>query len=213
MVPLYPIFVNLAQKKCLVVGGGQVALRKVVTLLEHEAEVWVVSPESCAGIMSLAESNQITLIPRRFMRDDLQHVNLVIAATNDQVLNRTIALYCKSLNIMLNSVDDPGNCDFFVPAVLRRKSLVIAISTEGKSPLFAKRLKEDLSKTITPDYGDMVDFLGEKRDLIKAMPIDQEKKSELLSEIISDQIFEMLRNGEEKLVRERIEKCISSWLD
>lgn len=213
MGPLFPIFLNLEGKDCLVIGGGPVAYRKITNLLEHLAKVTVISPQVYEPIKALAVNGSMTFRQKSFSDEDIQDMYLVIAATDDPFLNKKAADLCRQKGIMINVVDDPPNCDFFVPSVVRRNSLVVAVSTEGKSPLFARLLRQDLETLITDDYGDLVEFLGEKRDGIKKNVADPEKRQHILRALIDEEAMTLLKQGEVEKIRERIEQCISSWQD
>ena len=212
MGPLFPIFLNLEDKNCLVIGGGAVAYRKITSLLKHMAKVTVVSPEANEEIQNLAENKSIVLKLKSFENEDLENMYLVIAATDNSSLNEKAAFLCRSRGIMINAVDDPALCDFFVPSVVRRKSLAVAISAEGKSPLFVRLLRQDLETLITEDYGDLVEFLGEKRNEIKnSFSVDIRRR--LLSGLLDEETISLLKEGKVDTIRERIEQCISSWQD
>ncbi|MDR1616895.1 MAG: bifunctional precorrin-2 dehydrogenase/sirohydrochlorin ferrochelatase [Syntrophomonadaceae bacterium] len=210
METLFPVFLNLAGKNCLVVGGGRVATRKAADLLDYKAEITVVSPEAGAKIKGWDETGGIVWRKKLFSPDDLSGMYLVMAATGSPLLNREIAELCRRRGIMINAADDPDNCDFFVPSVMRRKSLAIAVSTEGKSPLFARLLRQRLESVITDSYGDLVELLGEKREIIRAMALDDSQRRQLVTSLIDESTLEFLEQGEYEKIRERIEKCMSS---
>ena len=131
---LFPVYLNLYQRACLVVGGGSVASRKITHLLRCGARVTVVAPEAEAEIEQLARDGEIRWEPRGFEESDLEAMFLVFSATDEEGLNHRISTLCQERNIPINVVDDPRHCSFFVPAVVRRGSLALAISTAGKSP-------------------------------------------------------------------------------
>ena len=163
----YPIFLDLAQRRCLVVGGGIVAERKVCGLLEVEAAVVVVSPSVTTALRRRASQGVITHISRAFRDVDVEGCALIIAATDREEVNRQVALAARRRRIWVNTVDTPAACDFIAPAVVRRGAVQIAISTGGKSPTLAKRLREGLEAFIGPEYGDVADILGALRAAIR----------------------------------------------
>ncbi len=177
MAAYYPIFLDLAQRSCLVVGGGPVAERKVCGLLEAEASVVVVSPSLTPTLHRWASNGAIAHIPRAFRDEDVEGCALVIGATDQGEVNRHVALAARRRGIWVNIVDTPMACDFIAPAVVRRGALQIAISTGGKSPTLAKQLREGLEALIGPEYGDVADILGALRDAVRCggEPLEERK--------------------------------------
>ncbi len=213
MTQLFPVFINLTDKPCLVLGGGQVAARKVQNLLDCGAVVKVISPEAVDVIKDCSEQGLIKWVRRELEINDLQDVFMVFVATSNPEANQQAVDWCRERNILVNAVDDPPNCDFYVPSVLRRNSLVLAISTEGKSPLYARKLREELESIITPEHGEYVDLLGEQRELIKETISDINVRKKVFEALVDSDIFELLRRGDQVKVRERVQECISSWQD
>lgn len=213
MAHLFPLYLSLSEKKCLVVGGGQVAERKIADLLECEANINVISPT--AGDLIRLWSNQglISWQARKVENSDLDNIFLVFVATNDMHINQMVVNWCRERGILVNAVDDPPNCDFFVPAVVRRNSLVVAISTEGKSPMFARKLREQLEQLIGEEYGEFVDFLGEQREYIKQAVTDIEERKKVFKALVDSDILDLLKAGERERAKERMEQCMSSWQD
>lgn len=206
---LYPIFLNLAGRICLVAGGGKVAERKIATLLEYNAWVKVVSPSCTAEIAAWANQGSIEMYCRTFEAKDLEQVSLVFAATGDVQANSHITSLCREKGIWVNAVDDPPNCDFFVPSILRRESLCVAVSTEGKSPLLAAKLRRELEELIPPEYGEWVEILGDLREQIKNSTIDSGERREIFAALVNSDILELLREGRKEQVKERIRQCMS----
>lgn len=210
---LFPIYINLHKKRCLIIGGGQVALRKAENLLKYDADIIVVSPRAEEGLELLAQQGKITWLQKKFSQDDLHDAFLVFIATDDNRINKQISQLCKDAGILVNAVDDPDNCDFYVPSVIRRNSLVLAVSTEGKSPLYAQKLRRELENIVTEAHGKFVDLLGEQRDIIKAKITDINVRQEVFRSLVYSDILELLEAGEEEKARERIRECMSFWLD
>jgi len=163
----YPVFLNINHKKCLVCGGGKVALRKVQSLLEHGAAVAVVSPSSCEELRALAASGEILLHSREYRAGDLKGASVVIAATDDRHANQTIADEARRHGCLVNAVDDADSSDFIVPACLKRGDMTIAISTSGRSPALARKLRARLETEFGGEYTDLVRLVGEVRAAIK----------------------------------------------
>lgn len=163
----YPLFLNLNAKACLVVGGGMVAERKVQGLLEARASVIVVSPTLTATLYRLVDEGVIAHVPRSFHNEDVAGCALVIGATDDAEVNACIAMAARQRGIPVNIVDTPELCDFIAPSVLRRGDVQIAISTGGRSPTLAKRLRQGLEVLIGPEYGELAGFLGRLRTALR----------------------------------------------
>lgn len=208
---LFPVFLNLKNRNCLVIGGGPVAERKVQNLIECQARVHLVSPQLTPGLAVMTESGKLDWKDRVYQSSDLDDMFMVFIATNQENVNQAVSRACQERGILVNAVDDPPNCNFFVPSVVRRQSLAIAISTEGKSPLLARRLREELEELIPDDYGDFVEILGKAREFVKETVPDIEARRKIFETLVSQDMIELLRSGREDLIRERIERCISSW--
>lgn len=209
MAHLYPIYLHLAGKKCLVVGGGKVAERKVATLLEYEASIRVVSPRAEQNILTWSDQGLLDWRRGVFQPQDLDDVFLVFIATGDEDINKGITALCRDKGILVNAVDDPPNCDFYVPSILRRNSLCLAISTEGKSPLLAGKLRRELENIIPHEYGEWVEILGDLRDKVKSSNLSIEARKTLFEELVHSDILELLQAGRKEIIEERIERCMS----
>lgn len=212
-MPQFPIFLNLHERICLVVGGGPVAERKVKSILECEGLVRLVSPRITSALEELSAQKSLKWESRSYSEVDLAGVFMAFICTDDKQLNRTIAQDCRKKMILVNVVDDPSNCDFYVPSLLRRDSLAVAISTEGRSPLFSRRLREELEELIPQDYGQLAEGLGRMRDHIKTLVEDTKTRQAIYRLLLQPDILILLRNNQEEIARERIEACISSWQD
>ncbi|KUO50448.1 MAG: hypothetical protein APF76_07250 [Desulfitibacter sp. BRH_c19] len=206
---LYTINVNLKGRKCLVVGAGNISERKIQSLLECAANVSVVSPKFKTSILALQGHPNLTLITRPFEESDLNGMFLVISATNDRELNSKIGTICNNKNILINVVDKPEICSFFVPSILRRGDLSISISTGGKSPTLASKIKQDLSNQYGNEYERYVNILGEIRERIKTEVKDPVKRKDILNNLMEINLYELIKLHEDGLIKERIHKCIS----
>lgn len=213
MTGMFPITVNLRGYSCLVVGGGKVALRKVKNLLQCGTIIDVVSPEFCEEIAHLGREGLVSLIPRNFEDQDIKGRMLVFAATSDEAVNQRIYELCRESNILVNTVDDPDKCNFLVPATMRRGALTIAINTEGKSPLLARRIRKEMEDRYGAEYADYLELLGEARAVVKDT-IDQESTRKLVFEkILELPVLSLLQQGEKEEAKGRILQCIYSWRD
>lgn len=213
MMNLYPVYIDLTNKKCLVIGGGKVAERKIDHLLDYGCSIRVVSPQVERNIELWADQELIELYRREFQAHDIADNFMVFVATDNYQINEKVSKICRDRGIMVNAVDDPPNCDFYVPSILKRNSLVLAISTGGKSPAFARRLRGELEEIITPEYGEFVDILGEQRDVIKEHIKDIEIRKKIFEELVYSDILDLLKAGEKEKAKEKVEKCMSYWLD
>lgn len=210
---LFPVFIDIEGKKTVVVGGGKVAERKISDLLQCAGQVVVVSPQVTPVIADWAETGCITWLQKDFEDGDLAGACLAFLATDNNSVNRHIASLCREQGILVNAVDDPVNCDFYVPAVLRRQSLAVAISTGGKSPVLARKIKEELEKVITAAYGEFAEILGEQREIVLNGVKDIRDRKNLFEALVYSDILELLKAGEKEKARERIEQCMSCLRD
>jgi siroheme synthase-like protein len=174
----FPMMIKLEGRKCLVVGAGKVAEEKIAGLLAHGPKITVVSPRAVSGIQQQARNGILTWKKRRFSPKDVDGAFLVVAATNSSRINSTIFRACRENGVLCNAVDDPENCDFFYPAIVRRGSLQIAISTHGLSPALASRLRRELDQQFGPEWAEWLQDVGTQRReiLSKRMPKGQKRK-------------------------------------
>ncbi len=194
-ITYYPVFLNVDGKKCVVVGGGQVALRKVRVLLEHGADVEVISPDLCPELAKLAGSGEIRALTRKYRAGDLKNAFVAIAATDNGDINQRVVVEARRRAILVNVVDDAENSDFIVPSYLRRGELTIAVSTGGKSPALARKIRSRLEKELGDEYALVARLIGEVRAEIKQqkIKIDTDDWQEALD---LDQLLDLLRKGE-----------------
>ena len=191
-----PIFLELGGRRVVVVGGGTVAVRKAQALLGAGARLVVVAERIDDMLTALCTDSGAELIRSRYSKDYLVGAVLAIAATNNHQLNKQIYKDCQELEIFCNVVDEPQLCDFFVPAVVKRGSLQIAIGTEGHYPAYSGHIRKKLEKTFTEKHGQ---FLAEletlRKQIVKDVPDPADRKA-LLGELVDDKSFEyFLENG------------------
>jgi precorrin-2 dehydrogenase/sirohydrochlorin ferrochelatase len=185
MSSLFPMFVKLEGKRCLVVGAGKVGESKIGGLIDAGARLHVVALEASEEVRRWANAGKITLELRAFASADLEETFLVIVATVSRALNGSIYREAQQRGILCNVVDVPEYCDFYYPAVVRRGDLQIAISTSGQSPSLAQKLRQQLERQFNPAYARWVAELGETRKLVLASGLDPKRKSELLHSLAS----------------------------
>jgi precorrin-2 dehydrogenase / sirohydrochlorin ferrochelatase len=209
MSQFFPINLNIQGRKCLVIGGGKVAERKAESLLQCGADIYLVSPKVTQNLEKLAENGFIKFINRGYNIGDLDGCFLVISATNDQQVNKSIADDCLSRNILINVVDDPDKCNFTLPSVLHRGALCIAVSTDGKSPTLAKKIREELEEHFGVEYAEFLELLGEVRDhVIRDVP-DEKKRRMIFECLVDSDILDLIRKGDKELVSKQVAECIS----
>lgn len=176
--PLLPVFVKLAERRCLVVGAGPVALQKIENLLECGAKIEVVAPLAVEKIHSLAKTGAVDLKLREYQTSDLDGAFFVIASTNKPEVNHAVYREAQERNIMVNAVDDPPNCDFYFASVVRRGDLQIAISTTGKSPAFAQRLRKVIDALLPEHTAQWLEQLGQRRrKILETHPPGEERNN------------------------------------
>jgi precorrin-2 dehydrogenase/sirohydrochlorin ferrochelatase len=201
---LYPAFLKLDGRRCLVVGGGPVAFQKVRELLRCGARVLAVSLEWSAEFASIGEDAGLTRQTRPFAASDLDGVLLVVAATDDRALQLEIADIAEQRSLLCNIVDVPDLCGYYVPASLRRGALTVSVSTNGWSPLFAVALRDRLAEQLGPQIGEALEHLREARTIVRALyPDDQTLRRRALSRLLAAPALDQLLDGRLDLFEER----------
>jgi len=192
----YPIFVELSGRRVVVVGGGAVAVRKATSLLEAGARLVVVAYKPSEAMTTLCTNHGAELIRDRYAKQYLAEAVLVIAATDGPEVNGQVYRDCQALEILCNVVDDPEHCDFFVPAVVKRGNLQIAIGTGGYCPAYAGHLRQRLETVFTEEHGRfLAELEGIRREIVEEVP-DPALRKALLGRLVDDESFEYFRaNG------------------
>ena len=185
MSSLFPMFMKLEGRRCLVVGAGKVGEPKIGGLIDTGASIHVVALEATEAVHAWARAGKITLEIRPFIESDLEGAFLAVVATASRSLNESIYREAQRRRVLCNVVDVPEYCDFYYPAVVRRGDLQIAISTNGQSPSLAQKLRQQLERQFGPGYAQWVAELGETRRLVLASSLDSERKRELLHSLAS----------------------------
>lgn len=205
----FPVQLNLEGRTCLVIGGGSVALRKIRSLLECGAAVQVISPEVVPEIEGLAAEGKVTLIKRCYRESDLRSAFLVVSATDDNAVNHRVAQDCAARNILVNVVDNPQISTFIMPATVRQGDLTITVSTNGTSPLFAAKLCQQFRQQFGPEYAELLELLGNLRQEILSKVSDPKQRRSIFASLVESDLLQLLREGDETRVKERIDECIS----
>jgi precorrin-2 dehydrogenase/sirohydrochlorin ferrochelatase len=188
-LPLFPIFLKLRGRQCLVVGAGKIGEAKIAGLLEAGAHVVVIAPQATPRIEEWGRNKKIRLKRRKFQASDLHGVFLVVAAANSPKVHREIYRHAKARKALCNIVDVPALCDFYYPAVVRRGNLQIAISTEGSSPSLAKRLRQELESSFGPGYAAWLKHLTRERKKVRVRKLPAAQRLKLLERQASAEAF------------------------
>lgn len=203
-----PVSLDLTDRRCVVIGGGAVAERKVLTLLDFGAAVTVGAPDLTPRLRELMARGSIKHTPGTYTPETLEGAFLVIAATDDREVNKAVSSEAQRCGILVNVADDPELCTFFMPAVVRRGDFIVSVSTSGKSPALAKRVKGELESRFGPEYGELADLLGELREEVKAKYPNEEDRRQAFSRILSSDVLDLLARGKRDEAIERARKCI-----
>jgi precorrin-2 dehydrogenase/sirohydrochlorin ferrochelatase len=195
----YAIFLELSNRRAVVIGGGSVAVRKAQTLLEADARLVVVAENIDEMMTALCKNKNAELIRSKYEKSYITGAVLAIAATNDHELNKQIYKDCQELEILCNVVDEPDLCDFFVPALVKRGDLQIAVSTDGKCPAFAGHIRKKLEDIFTEKHGEFLRELEKMRLKILQQISEENKRKIILGKLTDDSSFDyFVRNGSEK---------------
>lgn len=205
---LLPIMVRLLGKRCVVVGGGEVALQKVHQLLECDAKVVVVSTKLCLGLQRLVEAGKICWLPQGYDPSVLNGSTLVFACTDDPDINRRVFDDCQGKGLWCNVVDTPPLCHFFMPSIMRRGELVIAVSTSGKSPAFARQLRLFLEDIISDEFGTLVAILGEMKEEMRKKLATIEARRAFMERVFNSDVWERLRERDLEGIRRCLKDCL-----
>ena len=196
MSKFYPVLLRLDNKPVLIVGGGKVAERKVLSLLKCGAKVYIVSRELTPVLRGLLDDGKINLLGRDFLPEHLHNKFLCVVSTDDMEFNIRVAHVAKEKGVIVNVVDYPVECDFIVPSVIRRGDLVIAISTSGKSPAFSKAMRKELESLYGPEYGVFLDIIGAIRGFLIRSGVPQEKKDKVFEELWNSDLIDKIRKDD-----------------
>jgi precorrin-2 dehydrogenase/sirohydrochlorin ferrochelatase len=200
----YPICLDLEGRPCVVVGGGKVAERKVLGLLSCSAQVTVISPEMTEELLRRHAEGRIQWLDREYKHGDLGKAFLVIAATDDEETQKQVYEEAVKGNLLLNIADVPRRCNFILPATVRRGDLTISISTSGKSPALARKLRMELEKRYGPEYGVLVNILGGIRPEILAFGLSQSENENLFKNLLHDDMAKWIKDRKWEIMKEHL---------
>lgn len=200
----YPINLQIDGRECAVIGGGTVAARKVESLLAADAGVTVVSPELAPGLARMARQGKIRWVRREFQAGDTQGYFIVICATDNPDVNQAVYREAGQHGVLVNVVDVPELCDFTIPAQVIRGDLLLTVSTGGKSPMLARRLREELESLYGPEYGQYLELVAEIRRDIRQKLEDSREREVFWRESLNSEILSLLRQGRLEEAKEKI---------
>jgi siroheme synthase-like protein len=202
----YPVNLLVTDRRCVVVGAGRIAARKIEPLLEAGADVTVVAPDVGETVRAWAGEGRIRLVERPFTEADVDDAWLVITATDDPEVNRTVFVAGEARRIFVNSADDPANCSFTLMSVVRRGDIVVTIGTNGRSPALATFLKDHVRDEMGPEYETLLELLSEAREEMRSAGRSSEDADWRAA--IDSGILELIREGRESEAREQLRSCL-----
>ena len=208
----YPIFALIADRPCLVVGGGIVGERKVFDLLAAGAKVTVVSPELTPALAALAAQREIRHLPGDFQEEQVKGMALVIGATDEMAVNARVSAAAQASGIMVNIVDQPHLCTFIVPAQVRRGELTLAISTGGASPALARKIREELEDHFGPEYGPYLALLQAVRSRLLAARRGNPENAVLFKRLVDSPLLPALKSGDMAKVKQILQEVLGQVL-
>lgn len=200
--PQYPVMLDVAGRRCLVVGGGAVAAGKVDGLLQAGADVTVVAPEVDAAIERLG----VRVERRAYVAGEVAGYRLAVTATDDPAVNRQVYEEGDAAGVWVNSADDPANCSFTLPAVIREGPITVAVGTGGRSPALATWLRDRLAEEVGPEHVMLLELLAERREALRSKGIATEGLS--WQQALESGMLDLVRAGRIAEARERLEACL-----
>ena len=202
MAAYYPVFLDLKDKHCVIIGGGKIGEHKIRPLLDFGARITVISPEVTDGIQEAADSGDVTLVLRKYQEGDLNDCTLAIAATNVRSVNKVIAAEAERERVVLNVVDDAELCTFIAPAIVKKGAVTVALSTGGASPALARKLREGLETSEALEYAELAGVLSTARKELRqrGITVDPDR----WQECITGDLIDMVRAGRDDAAVEKV---------
>jgi len=210
---LYPMALKIAGRRCVVVGGGTIAERKVLSLVQCQARVVVISPEVTPTLEDMAASGTIGVARRRFEPADATGAVVMIAATDDRAVNESVKTAGNAAGALVNVVDVPDLCDFYVPASLRRGDIQITISTGGACPALAKRLREELEAHFGPEYETYSDILAQLRLDLREAVSEPGRRKQAEEDYLNSPALNLIRSGNTQEALRLAQDCLARYAD
>ncbi len=200
--PYYPVFLSLRHRLAVIIGGGDVAERKVRTLMRYQPDILVIAPEVTSGLAELEETCDLIVERRGYVRGDLANAAIVICATDDNEVNRAVFREAEERGCLVNVVDVPELCNFIVPSVVHRGPFQLAISTAGAAPAVAKRVRRRLQAEYGAEWEPYVLLLGRLRTLVMERVEDPDERKRIFEAVADSDLLERIRSGEEPSAEE-----------
>ena len=205
---LYPVFLDVRDRKCVVVGGGEIAARKAAALGDSGAHVTIISPDLCAELQARAGRGDVAHVAGGYEPGVLDGAFVVVAATDDMDVNRRVSADCRARNIVVNVVDVPELCDFHVPSIIRQGDITIAIGTGGKSPALSRRLRLMLQEQVGPEFAQLLDILGHWRETVKQNIPGQKRRHTLWVNILDSGVIDDLHAGNTSQAEQKVRTMV-----
>lgn len=209
---IFPISLKLQQQPCLIVGGGRIAYRKAVLLAKAGATLHVIAPEIEPDLLTLVQQTQGQYIAEDFQQQvNLRDYRLVIAATNDAVVNQQVFEACEAEKVLVNSVDDPPHCRFMVPAIIDRSPLIISVASNGTSPVLSRQIRTQLETLIPHGMGKLAEFSGKWRTTVKQKITNPDERRIFWEDLYASPLKEQVFNGNEAEADQLIQQALQEW--
>lgn len=209
---IFPISLKLQQQPCLIVGGGHIAYRKAVLLAKAGAKVDVLAPEIDVNLLQLVQQSQGQYVQDVFSPSTaLRHYRLVIAATDNNLVNQQVFAACEAENVLVNSVDDPPHCRFMVPAIIDRSPLVISVASNGTSPVLSRQIRTQLESTIPHSMGKLAEFSGQWRAAVKQKIVNPDERRIFWEELYASPLKEQVFNDNLDAANQSIQQALAEW--
>lgn len=205
----FPINVDIQNKRCALIGGGNVAYRKALSLLKAGADIRLIAPEINNGVSRLVDNEALNWIKRTYQPGDLEGVALAIVAVDDPTVGKKVSEEAKRLNVLINVADIPEQCTFTLSSFIERGDLLVTISTGGKCPAFSRHMRLKLEEVIDDAYGDLLNILGDAREKMLEAGLSSDNCRDSLNKIIDSDILSFLRDGEHAKAAAFAEKSVS----
>lgn len=204
-----PIFFNIKQRHCVVIGGGDVATRKVTMLLKAQGDITIISPELCVELAEMVSANKVKYMQAAFSADQLHGACMVIAATDDEGVNEAVSNAAKAQGIPVNVVDAPHLCTFTMGSIIDRSPIVIAVSSEGNAPVLARYIRTKIETLLPASYGRIAAIAGEFREQVKAKFATTQLRRRFWEDVLQGPLVERVVSGQEQAARELLSDLLS----
>lgn len=209
---IFPISLKLQQQPCLIVGGGHIAYRKALLLAKAGAKIDVLAPEIDDSLLQLVQQSQGQYVQDVFSSSTaLRHYRLVIAATDNNLVNQQVFAACEAENVLVNSVDDPPHCRFMVPAIIDRSPLVISVASNGTSPVLSRQIRTQLESTIPHGMGKLAEFSGQWRAAVKQKIVNPDERRIFWEELYASPLKEQVFNDNLDAANQSIQQALAEW--